>query len=492
MLPLALSSRTRSDAVALLSGDGRQISYRDLPRMLSQPQRLLDFPEKALVAIFADRDLDSAMSYLASLSIGHACGFFGTLPAAVQDVLIEKYQPEFVVCARGSQLASPGPLGGYEPSGTLSGGAVVLRRARPGAGEIGADLSLLLATSGSTGSPTVVRLSTANIEANASAIVQALGIRAAGRAATSLPLSHCYGLSVLNSHLVAGASVVICAERVLSAGFWKVVSRNDVTSVAGVPVIYETLHSRRFDLTRFPSLTTLTHSGGPLAHDVVSYFAELMERNGGQFWLMYGQTEATGRITCLPPGELSQRPGSVGRVVPGGQLRIEDSSGAVVPDGERGAVVYSGPAVMLGYAQSRADLGQGDVMHGHLATGDVGYLQHGCLYLTGRAKRIVKVLGFRVELDQIQAAFGAAGPAAAVRGAGETIVVFTQCHQGGHQQIRASLLRQLGIPPSALVLRQITQIPVTRSGKPDYPALTALALGGGPADAETSPAGDRR
>jgi acyl-CoA synthetase (AMP-forming)/AMP-acid ligase II len=322
----------------------------------------------------------------------------------------------------------------------------------------------------------VVRLSQANLEANASAIVEAMGIRSEDRAVTSLPLSHGYGLSVLNSHLAAGASVVVCADRVLSTRFWRSVSRNEVTSFAGVPVIYETLHGRRFDLTRFPSLATLTVSGGPLAHDFVRYFAELMERGGGQFWLCYGQTEATARITCLPPREWRQRPGSVGRVIPGGSLRVEGTAGAALADGERGAIVYSGPAVMLGYAQTRADLGGGDVMGGSVMTGDLGYLRDGFLYLTGRAKRIVKVFGFRVELDQIEAAFRPAGPAAAVRGTGETIVVFTERHRDEHDEIRAGLLRQLSLPPGVLALRQIRRIPMTRLGKTDYQSLTAVAL----------------
>jgi acyl-CoA synthetase (AMP-forming)/AMP-acid ligase II len=476
MLPLSLHRRTRTKAIALVTESGHAITYRALLRALSVPLRLLEFHDKALVAVFADRNLDSILAYLASLSLGHACGFFGSLPQDAQEWLTEVYQPEFVVHAPGIGEGLSPSLGVYKPVGSLPRGGVVWRRSAPSDEIIGADLALLLATSGSTGSPLLVRLSGANLEANASAIVAALGITSADRAITSLPLSHCYGLSVLNSHLAAGASVVVTPDRVLSARFWRTVARNDVTSFSGVPVIYETLYGRRFDLTGFPSLTRLTQAGGPLAHDLVRYFAELMERRDGQFWVMYGQTEATARITCLPPREWKRRPGAVGRVVPGGQLWVEDPAGTVLPDGERGAVFYSGPSVMLGYARFRADLAKGDVTGGKLATGDIGYLRDGYLYLTGRAKRIVKILGFRVELDQIEAAFRAAGPAAAVKGAGETIVVFTERRLSEHDGILAWLLRQLSLPPGLLTLRQIGEIPVTRSGKADYQALAARAL----------------
>jgi acyl-CoA synthetase (AMP-forming)/AMP-acid ligase II len=473
MLPLSL--QTGSDATALVLPSGRPVSYRDLPRMLGEPQRLLESNAKALVCVFADRDPGSVAAYLASLSLGHACGFFGPLPPQAQNRLVRSYQPEFVVHPPES-AEPPSWLVGYCTTGALPGGAVVSRRLAPCDGALAADLALLLATSGSTGSPTVVRLSWENIQTNAAAIAQALGIGPAARAITSLPLSHCYGLSVLNSHLRAGASVVISSDPVLSARFWRLVSGQAVTSFAGVPVIYQTLHGRCLDLAAFPSLTTLTHSGGPLAPDLASYFGDLMESKGGQFWMMYGQTEATARITCLPPAEFRQRPGSVGRVIPGGRLWIEDATGAVLRDGETGAVLYSGTGVMMGYAACRADLGQGDVMGGRLVTGDLGYLEDGCLYLTGRAKRIVKALGFRIELDRIEAEFGAVAPAAAVRGQGETIVVFTAGHHPGHDAVLAALLGRLGLPPGVLTVRQIEEIPATRSGKPDYEALRRLAL----------------
>jgi acyl-CoA synthetase (AMP-forming)/AMP-acid ligase II len=476
MLPLSLPESTRTDAAALVTDGGKTITYRALGRMLGVPLRLLESPDKALVALLVDRSLDSVLAYLTSLSLGHACGFFGSLPREAHKWITEVYQPEFVVSAPGDGEGLSPSAGAYQPVGSLPGGSVVWRRSAPGDEIIGADLALLLATSGSTGSPVMVRLSRANLEANASAIVAALGIRPADRAITSLPLSHCYGLSVLNSHLSAGASVVITPDRVLSARFWRTVARNDVTSFAGVPVIYETLHGRRFDFSRFPALTTLTQAGGPLADDLVRYFVELMERRDGQFWVMYGQTEATARITCLPPRECKRQPGAVGRVVPGGHLWIEDPAGAALPDGERGAIFYSGPSVMLGYARSRADLAQGDVMGGKLETGDIGYLRDGYLFLTGRAKRIVKAMGVRVALDQIEVAFRSAGRAAAVRGAGETIVVFTEGQLSEHDDMVAGLRRRLGLPPGVLTVRQIGEIPVTRSGKTDYQALSARAL----------------
>jgi acyl-CoA synthetase (AMP-forming)/AMP-acid ligase II len=459
------------DAVALITAAGQPLTYRGLRRMIAESSRLFECPDKALVAIFSDRDTDSVTAYLAAMSIGHACGFFGTVPDPAQAALVAAYQPEFVVRAG----TWPGTADGYAPAGALPDGTVVYRRTRASAGPIFADLALLLATSGSLGSPKVVRLSRSNLDANAASIATALGIGPAERAITSLPLSHSYGLSVLNSHLYAGASVVVCADRALSRRFWQSVAGNAVTSFAGVPAAYELLRASGFDPGRYPSLATMTQAGGRLAPDLVRHYAELMERKGGSFWVMYGQTEATARIACLPPGNHATRADSAGRVIPGGQLRVEDADGRTLPDGQAGEVVYSGPNVMLGYARSRADLGAGDERGGRLATGDLGYLRDGYLYLTGRTQRVTKILGYRVELDQVEAAFSAAGTARAVTGGDENIVVFVERPCDEHEAIRRRLARQLGFPPDALTVRPVGAIPVTGTGKVDYGMLTRLA-----------------
>lgn len=465
---LSLHDRAHSDRVALVGDADHRLTYRDLWRTVNESRHLFDCPDKALVAIFRDRDLDSATAYLTCLAQGHACGFFGEVPEPVQTAVVETYQPEFVVAGRLDR-------DDYRQAGFLPGGAAVHRRRRASDGAIFGGLALLLATSGSTDSPKVVRISQANLEANAASIMTALGIDAAERAITSLPLSHCYGLSVLNSHLVAGASVAVCADRVLSTRFWRSVAGNAVTSFAGVPAVYELLRARRFDPARYPSLTTLTQAGGRLSADHIGYYADLMERRGGFFWVMYGQTEATARITCLPPAEWRSRPGSVGRVIPGGRVRVEDPHGMPLPDGQPGSIVYHGPNVMLGYAQSRADLAQGDLLGGRLVTGDLGYLLDGYLYLTGRTKRIVKILGYRVELDQVETAFATAGPARAVQGDAENIVVFVEDLHDRHEGIRRQLCGQLGLPPGVLTVRPVQAIPLTRTGKADYGALTRLA-----------------
>jgi len=470
---LLLPASLNGAAPALITETGETISYHELDDLLGQARRLLDWSEKALVSVFCDRDLGGIIAYLACLSAGHACAFFGALPAAAQESLVATYQPEFII---GSPVDDGALRHGYAVAGTLPGGSVVQHRIAGPAGPIAPHLALLLTTSGSTGSPVLVRLSYRNLAANSSAIVEALGIESSDRAVTSLPLSHCYGLSVLNTHLTSGAAVVICAHGVLGRRFWRFAAQHDVTTFAGVPLIYETLRDRGFSLERVPALNTLQCSGGAIRQQVVRYFAEEAGGRKPRFWVMYGQTEATARIACLPPEEWAERAGSAGRVVPGGQLRIVADDGSVLPDGSVGMVSYSGPSVMLGYARTRSDLNLPDVMGGSLPTEDLGYITDGYLYLTGRLKRIVKVLGLRIELDEIERAFADLGGAVAVAGAGDTVAVLVRKQQRGHEQVRQGLLRMLRLPPAALIVSEIGDVPLTRSGKPDYPALSSLAL----------------
>ena len=244
-------------------------------------------------------------------------------------------------------------------------------------------MALLLGTSGSTGSPKTVRLSYSGLAGNTAAVIRALGITAAERAPTTLPITHAYGLSVLNTHLLAGAGVVLGDRSPLSLATWDHLVRSGATSFAAVPTTYAAFGPAHVNLLGRSKIRTMTQSGARLGDDLTMRLVRMMDQRDGRFFVMYGQTEATSRIARLDPADLPRRLGSVGTAVPGGTITIRPAPvhARAVP-GE-GAVHYRGPGVMLGYATSRADLCRGaevDV----LDTGDLGYLREGYLYLTGR------------------------------------------------------------------------------------------------------------
>lgn len=317
------------------------------------------------------------------------------------------------------------------------------------------DLALLLTTSGSTGAPKAVRLSATAVLANAASIGEALGLDGREVAPTSLPLFYSYGLSVLTSHLLAGATVLLCDHGVLSAPFWRAVDDHGATSLAGVPHTYEMLEQARWRPGRHPTLRTLTQAGGRLAPKLVRHFADLAER----FAVMYGQTEATARITVLPPDRLADKLGSVGLPIPGGTVRVDD-----------GEVVYGGPNVMLGYAEGPDDLARGDDLGGTLRTGDLGRLdEEGFLWLTGRRSRVGKVFGVRVDLDDVERVLDEVGPVAAL--AEEDRVAVWSAGDADDTELRARLVREFGLPRSGFAVHRTAELPRLPNGKIDYQRL---------------------
>jgi acyl-CoA synthetase (AMP-forming)/AMP-acid ligase II len=318
-----------------------------------------------------------------------------------------------------------------------------------------------------------VRLTWRNVESNARAIIEALGIGPDERAIASLPFHYSYGLSVLNSHLVAGGSVLVTDASVIEPRFWALFDEWRCTSFAGVPYTYEILLRTGFEKRALPSLRTMTQAGGRLHPDHVERFHRWMIARGGRLFVMYGQTEATARIACLPPELLPFKRGAAGRAIPGGELAIESETGSTVSG--TGEVVYRGPNVMMGYATERADLARGDELGGVLRTGDLGYLdEDGILFITGRAKRIAKVFGLRVNLDELEGMLRARGPVAAV---GAENSIHLHCEFGCEAEFSAlarEMAAKLRVNHSAFRFVRVSALPLTANGKVDYPKLQGL------------------
>jgi acyl-CoA synthetase (AMP-forming)/AMP-acid ligase II len=337
------------------------------------------------------------------------------------------------------------------------------------------ELGVLLSTSGSTGSAKLVRLSHTNIRSNAAAIAASLSLKPGDRVVTSLPLHYSFGMSLVTSHLSVGSSVLVSPRSVLEPQFWQDMDRYAVTHLAGVPQTYAMLNRLGFAQMELPSCRGLLQAGGRLSPELITRFHEDAVARGRRFFVMYGQTEAAPRMSCLPPERLPEKLGSVGLALPGGRFEIRDESGHLLPVGATGEIIYTGPNVMMGYATSRADLSLGDQMGSVLPTGDLGHLDsEGFLYISGRTKRIAKVAGSRVSLDEVEEMLADLAPVAAVAAADERIVVFTSSTADpgrAGRRIRAAL----GVTNRDLSIQQLSQLPELPSGKIDYQALSRTA-----------------
>ncbi|MDN5896318.1 MAG: AMP-binding protein, partial [Nocardioides sp.] len=343
---------------------------------------------------------------------------------------------------------------------------------RPGsAHRLHPELSLLLSTSGSTGSPKLVRLSRANVAANAASIAEYLALTPDDCGVTSLPLHYCYGLSILHSHLAVGASVVVTDLSVVDSCFWDLAGRAGVTGVAGVPHTFDLLDHSGFSDRDLPRLRYVTQAGGRLDPARVSTYHELGRQAGWDFYVMYGQTEATARMAYLPPDLAEEYPQAIGRAVPGGRFHLEPVEGA---GPEVGELVYTGPNVMMGYAHDPRDLAM-EPMPPVLHTGDLAReLPDGLFEVVGRRSRFVKVFGLRINLDEVERHLATQGIESRAVGVDGHVDVFVTRRRKLHRAVE--LAAQLcGVPTWVVRTHLVRQFPVTGSGKPDWATLVDLA-----------------
>jgi non-ribosomal peptide synthetase component E (peptide arylation enzyme) len=439
----------RGDAPAVVA-DGEVLSYAALAGLVDEEARRFG-PGRRLVLVAAENTLACLVTYLGALRAGHVVLLAPGDRAQHLDGLVAAYDPDTVAGAG------------------ADGWQVVPRRQDP-AHELHPDLALLLPTSGSTGSAKLVRLSHENLDSNARAIAESLGLGPEDRAVTSLPLHYCYGLSVLHSHLVVGASIALTELSLVDPCFWELVDSAAVSTLAGVPHSFELLERSGFTQRHHPTLRRLTQAGGRLAPERVVRFATVGQERGYDLFVMYGQTEATARMAVLPPDLAATRPTSVGLPIPGGDLRIDPISEV---DCGLGELVYRGPNVMLGYAESPLDLARGRDLH-ELRTGDLGRrAPDGLLELVGRRSRFAKVVGLRIDLDQVEHDLVDAGVDAHCVDLGDALGVVAGTAGCG---IRVSDLvtSRYGIPARALVVVDGAEPLRLPTGKPDYPGMAEL------------------
>ncbi len=334
---------------------------------------------------------------------------------------------------------------------------------KPGETKCHPVLALCLTTSGSTGSPKLVRLTKRNILANAESIAEYLHIDTNERPITMLPMYYSYGLSIINSHLLKGATILLTDKTYAQREFWNFLKENEATSMSGVPYTWELLRRLRFMRMDLPSVKTMTQAGGKLNAKIAKEYIQWAKSQGKRFIVMYGQTEATARMSYLPWERAEEKYASIGVAIPGGQFSLAE-------DGE---LIYQGENVSLGYAECAEDLMKGDENHGVLHTGDMARVdEDGFYYITGRKKRFVKVWGNRCNLDQVEQLVKPITTTCACAGVDDHITVFVT-KDGLEKEIKDLLAAKTGLNPIAFAVKVIESIPVTASGKIDYQLLQA-------------------
>jgi len=459
------------ERIAFISDKGERLTYEGLDSIATEFASAIT--EKGLLFSLCENRLGSLVGYVSCMEHHIPIVLLdGNKEMSVIENLMSIYQPEYLWMATDKIKSVGGETIYSYASFSLQKMHYEVEVEKP---EMNPELALCLATSGSTGSPKFVRLSRKNVQSNAESIAEYLIIDGNERPVTSLPCYYSYGLSVINSHLIKGATILLSEGTIAQREFWAFMKEQKATSIAGVPYTYEMLKMLRFFRMDLPHLKTMTQAGGKLNPAIVREFIEFARDKEKRFIVMYGQTEATARMSYLPWEHALDKYDSIGVAIPHGRFSLMDVDGNIIvkPDVD-GELVYEGPNVSLGYAECRADLAKGDENHGILHTGDIARRDtDGYYYITGRMKRFVKVWGNRCNLDAVEQLVKLVTINCACVGVDDKITIFVT-DKGLEEVIVRHLSARMGLHRSAFSVHVIQEIPKKDTGKIDYPVLQQL------------------
>ena len=340
------------------------------------------------------------------------------------------------------------------------------------------DIAVLMATSGSTGTPRFVMISHGNLIANTEAIIRSQHLADDERAMLILPLSYCYGASVFHTHLYQGGGIVFDRRFMFPDKVLKAIEQHGCTTFAGVPTVYNIL-LRRSNIRSIPmpGLRRFLQAGGALGPEQIREMRKASPK--AKFYVMYGQTEATSRIACLDPERLGEKLGSVGTPLDNLTVSIVDEEGCELSAGELGEIVVKGPSVSRGYLNDEEESCRifGD---GRLRTGDLGYRdEDGYLWIKGRKSAFMKMRGVRVSFNEIETVVAACQ---GVQECAVSVVPHVEVGEAfdlwivpeqGSENIAEEVRRNLPSHWSCESIHSVAEIPKTSNGKISLSALKA-------------------
>lgn len=449
--------------------NGKRVKYAELSVFCDKIQKSI--PNRTLVFSFCQN------------AVGSLFGYIGFLKNKIVPVLIdmnidrelvknllEKYKPNYLYIPKKMQDDFKDTEVVFEEYNYL-----LVKTTYNEEHILNSELALLLTTSGSTGSPKLVRQSYKNIQSNAEAIAEYLEITSDERPITTLPMNYTYGLSIINSHALKGATILLTNKTLMEKEFWNFFKNEEATSFGGVPYTYEMLKRLRFFNMKLPSLKTITQAGGKLTVELTKEIAEYSLKNNIKFFVMYGQTEATARMSYLSSEYCLDKCGSIGVAIPGGRFSLIDGEGNEIKEAEVvGELVYEGDNVTLGYAESKEDLCKGNERQGRLVTGDMAKRdKDGFYYITGRKKRFIKIFGNRVNLDEIERLIKGNICTCACAGEDDHMNIFIT-DLAKALEVKEFITTKTGLNHIAFNIKVIDDIPKNEAGKVLYSKLNEV------------------
>jgi acyl-coenzyme A synthetase/AMP-(fatty) acid ligase len=452
-------------ALAAIDDAGGQLTYGELTSLSKELSSVL--PQRELVFCLCENKVGSLAGFVALYENKDVCLLINAaIDRELLNTLYETYHPSYYWMPE-NKIDDFGfqPVYRYKDFALCSTGEK--------APEMLPDLSLLMTTSGTTGSPKLVRHKYGNVENNAKNVAKAFGWTPQERGIIDLPMQYTMGLNVICSHLQAGATVLLVAASLMNPKYWKFIKEQQGTNFTGVPFSYEILNRLRFFKMDLPCLTTMAEGGGKLSDTLFAAFANYAEEKGKRFFATFGTTETTARLAFLSPEKAARKIGSIGKAIPEGKLYLVDENGNQICEPDReGELIYEGPNVTMGYATCIEDLTKGDEFCGVYHTGDIAKMdEDGCFYIVGRMKRFLKLFGLRVSLDQSERIISEHfGIECACTGDDTKMKIFITKEEL-KEEVKKLISEKTGLISTSFEVNYIESIPRFESGKINYKQL---------------------
>lgn len=454
------------ESVAAIDAQQGRLTYGMLRDFAGKMGRVL--PGRSLLFLLVENNIGGIAWTIGNICAGNVPLILNAhLDSGLYERLFELYQPPYLCVP--DKIADRFP---FEVIVSIYG--YTLLKTGCEACEMHPSLSHLLPTSGSTGSPKLVRHMYDNITAAAENISSFFELDHTDRPLMVLPLYYTMGLSIVFSHLYVGATILITNQSMTDRAFWQFFKERHATSFTGVPYSYEILNLMRFFRMDLPDLQLLTQGGGRMPRELNLKFAEYCRDKGLKWIATYGQSECTARMAWLPPKWAVEKVGSIGIAVPNCELSLIDTEGnPIASPNIEGEMCFRGKNVTMGYARTREDLLLGDERHGFIRTGDLAFFdEDGCYFITGRMGRFLKLFGMRVGLDECENLVKGRFPGVdcACVGTDEKMIVYLT-DERFKDQVKEELVSRLKLVATSFEVRIIDAIPKNEAGKTLYVKL---------------------
>lgn len=457
--------RKPASLVAAIDDAGGQVTYGELVSLRNEIAAVL--PAREQVFCLCENRVGALAGFLALYDCKDVCLLLSAkIDKELLNTLYETYHPSYFWMPESKCEEIP-----YKTVFNYKGYA--LCKTGNEAPAMHPDLSFLMTTSGTTGSPKLVRHKYGNIESNAKNVAEVFGWPETERGIIDLPMQYTMGLNVINSHLYAGATVLLLEANLMNPKYWNFIKEQKGSNFTGVPFSYEILNRLRFWKMDLPYLTTMAEGGGKLSDNLFKTFADNAAEKGKRFFATFGTTETSARLAYLPPEDATTHIGSIGKAIPEGKLMLVDENGDEINEADvEGELLYEGPNVTMGYATSLDDLAKGDEFCGVYETGDLAKMDaDGYYYIVGRKKRFLKLFGLRVSLDQSEKIISEHFGIECACAGDDTKMKIYITEERLKEEVLQLISYKTGLKTSFFEVKVIEAIPHFESGKINYRAL---------------------